>query len=402
MASGYVPSNSGDQIYFYSSGQAFTHGGDAATHSWGNNSGIRRLTARKDGFVAVEAPYLFNEDISRLPSLTTVKVKVPSTCPPPQVTRPLANGSARWAACSRWLRCAADTLAADATAPGRDWVLLRVSRRQVPKSVADRVVQSRQRLQTAGVRQSLHVPRQSVDLPRRHLRVRPRLGALLGPQASGRRQRDSDEWRSAALRQHGDISGRFRCDRGAGHAWLHPGSRRPTQGERDGRGRELGWRHARVAVEPRRAGSDAACDLDGCETVLAAAGLRGRRLSIRSADSLCQNGSSACAWRQMSDARLSRRRGRRSAGPAAEAAPAPPSGAAPRHALRAPTSSPPRRKSALSCRAQPLLGCILGAFCPRFDRSPSTPTLPNAGPTDAPSTAESRHPRPTTHHQPYP
>ena len=30
MASGYVPSNSGDQIYFYSSGQAFTHGGDAA------------------------------------------------------------------------------------------------------------------------------------------------------------------------------------------------------------------------------------------------------------------------------------------------------------------------------------------------------------------------------------
>ena len=85
MASGYVPSNDGDEIYFFSSGQAFTHGGDAATHSWGNNSGIRRLTARKDGFVAVEAPYLFNEDISRLPSLTTVKVKVPSTCPPPQV-----------------------------------------------------------------------------------------------------------------------------------------------------------------------------------------------------------------------------------------------------------------------------------------------------------------------------
>jgi hypothetical protein len=49
MASGYVPSASGDELYFYSSGQPFTHGGDAATHSWGNNSGIRLLTARRDG-----------------------------------------------------------------------------------------------------------------------------------------------------------------------------------------------------------------------------------------------------------------------------------------------------------------------------------------------------------------
>lgn len=46
MASGYVPSDNGDEIYFYSSGQPFTHGGDGAKHSWGNNSGIRRLTAR--------------------------------------------------------------------------------------------------------------------------------------------------------------------------------------------------------------------------------------------------------------------------------------------------------------------------------------------------------------------
>ena len=49
MASGYVPSASGDELYFYASGQPFTHGGDAATHSWGNNSGIRLLTARRDG-----------------------------------------------------------------------------------------------------------------------------------------------------------------------------------------------------------------------------------------------------------------------------------------------------------------------------------------------------------------
>jgi len=101
-------------------------------------------------------------------------------------------------------------------------------------------------------------------------------------------------------------------------------------------------------------------------------------------------------------ARLSRRRGRRSAGPAAEAAPAPPSGAAPRHALRAPTSSPPRRKSALSCRAQPLLGCILGAFCPRFDRSPSTPTNQRPAQPTPPAHSGEPAPPPFHDHQPYP
>jgi len=88
MASGYVPSSdaweSSDSLYFYASAQPFTHGGDAGSHLWGNNSGIRLLTARRDGFVAVEAPYEFASSIEQQPSLTTVELAVPSNCPPPR------------------------------------------------------------------------------------------------------------------------------------------------------------------------------------------------------------------------------------------------------------------------------------------------------------------------------
>ena len=89
MASGYVPSPTGDEIYFYSSGQPFTHGGDAArSGGWGNNTGIRLLTLRRDGFVAVEAPYVFATSAgaraAELPLLTTVPLRVPTRCAPPK------------------------------------------------------------------------------------------------------------------------------------------------------------------------------------------------------------------------------------------------------------------------------------------------------------------------------
>ena len=47
------------------------------------------LRARKDGFVSVTAPYVFN---TAPPALTTVKLTVPTTCPPP--VKKNVNGSA--------------------------------------------------------------------------------------------------------------------------------------------------------------------------------------------------------------------------------------------------------------------------------------------------------------------
>ena len=82
MASGYVPSDDGSELFFYASGQPFTHGGDGRNQTWANNTGIRLLRVRRDGFVAVEAPYDFSEP---LPTLTTVEVKVPSDCAAPTV-----------------------------------------------------------------------------------------------------------------------------------------------------------------------------------------------------------------------------------------------------------------------------------------------------------------------------
>jgi hypothetical protein len=48
MASGYVPSADGHNIFFYSSGQPYTHGQRAPNHTWANNTGIRILSLRRD------------------------------------------------------------------------------------------------------------------------------------------------------------------------------------------------------------------------------------------------------------------------------------------------------------------------------------------------------------------
>ena len=93
MADGWLPSNDGTQLYLYSSGQPFTHGGDAGTHTWGNNSGVRLLTLRKDGFASVNAGYTFNADPAQLPSVTTHALTVPSGCPPPTNSSSGTGGS---------------------------------------------------------------------------------------------------------------------------------------------------------------------------------------------------------------------------------------------------------------------------------------------------------------------
>jgi len=82
MASGYLSSLDGSMLYFYSSGQPFSHGGDSGKHFWGNNTGIRILTMRKDGFVSVDAPYEFPRQREELASFTTIPIEVPSDCSP--------------------------------------------------------------------------------------------------------------------------------------------------------------------------------------------------------------------------------------------------------------------------------------------------------------------------------
>ena len=77
MASGYVPSADGHELFFYSSVQPATHGGDATNLSWTNSSGIRISRLRTDGFVSVEAPYEFGP-LEGLASLTTAALTVPS------------------------------------------------------------------------------------------------------------------------------------------------------------------------------------------------------------------------------------------------------------------------------------------------------------------------------------
>ena len=93
MADGWIPSNDGTQLYLYSSGQPFTHGGDAGNHLWGNNSGIRVLTLRKDGFASVNAGYSFDADPAKLPSVTTHTLTVPKGCPPPMNSSSGNSGS---------------------------------------------------------------------------------------------------------------------------------------------------------------------------------------------------------------------------------------------------------------------------------------------------------------------
>ena len=81
MASGFVPSNDGTEVFFYSSGQPFTHEPGEVPKTWGANSGIRLLRLRKHGFVSVEAQACRRG--AACPSFTTRELTVPSGCPPP-------------------------------------------------------------------------------------------------------------------------------------------------------------------------------------------------------------------------------------------------------------------------------------------------------------------------------
>ena len=51
---------------------------------------MRLLTLRKDGFASANAGYTFNADATKLPSITTHALTVPSGCPPP--TNSSTNG----------------------------------------------------------------------------------------------------------------------------------------------------------------------------------------------------------------------------------------------------------------------------------------------------------------------
>ena len=92
MASGYAESPDGNEIFFYSSGQPMTHGGDSSQQLWGKNTGIRVNRLRRDGFVAVEAPYsAVRKDVSAMPTFTTVEVSVPSNCSAPKIYNTTTN-----------------------------------------------------------------------------------------------------------------------------------------------------------------------------------------------------------------------------------------------------------------------------------------------------------------------
>ena len=55
MVAGSVDSSDGLEVLTYAAGQPFTHGGDIANVTWGNNTGIRLLRSRKHGFVSIDA-----------------------------------------------------------------------------------------------------------------------------------------------------------------------------------------------------------------------------------------------------------------------------------------------------------------------------------------------------------
>lgn len=88
-ASGYLESHDGHGLHLYSSGQPNTHGNwhpgtaPGGVNGWGNNTGVRLLRMRKDGFVSIDAPYPTSHHLEQQPSLTTVVVKVPTHCAPP-------------------------------------------------------------------------------------------------------------------------------------------------------------------------------------------------------------------------------------------------------------------------------------------------------------------------------
>ena len=50
MAKGMIPSEDGESIHLFHTGQPFTHAGEADLHhGWGNNSAVGMLTLRVDG-----------------------------------------------------------------------------------------------------------------------------------------------------------------------------------------------------------------------------------------------------------------------------------------------------------------------------------------------------------------
>ena len=104
MASGFLPSHDGLELHLYSSGSPNTHGewapgkAPGGRNAWGNNTGVRILRLRKDGFVSVDAPYPTSNNLTALPSFTTVPITVPSDCAP-AVPRVLP-GPNRTTACS--------------------------------------------------------------------------------------------------------------------------------------------------------------------------------------------------------------------------------------------------------------------------------------------------------------
>jgi hypothetical protein len=88
-ASGYLQSHDGHFLHLYSAGQPNTHGNwhpgtaPGGMNGWGNNTGVRLLRLRKDGFVSIDAPYPTSHELTQQPSLTTVVVTVPTGCAPP-------------------------------------------------------------------------------------------------------------------------------------------------------------------------------------------------------------------------------------------------------------------------------------------------------------------------------
>jgi hypothetical protein len=78
MAKGMIPSKDGEAIHLFHTGSPFTHAGVGDPHhGWRNNSAIGILTLRRDGFVALEAPY----DFAKPASFLTTPVVVPDDCP---------------------------------------------------------------------------------------------------------------------------------------------------------------------------------------------------------------------------------------------------------------------------------------------------------------------------------
>lgn len=94
MASGHLVSADKRSLYFYASAQPMTHGGDAASKTWGANTGIRRVTYEADRLAAVVFPYAFGSPQNQ--SLVTKPLTVPpaTSCPPPQTNTTLHTSCA--------------------------------------------------------------------------------------------------------------------------------------------------------------------------------------------------------------------------------------------------------------------------------------------------------------------